>query len=106
MCGKFSQLASWQDVHACSQPLTSTPPGDHEQVISTPMRFAKIMRLGANGERELVRMRWGFAGKDDRTPTRPKHMHARAETIDKLPTFKHSFASRRGLVRCRRRCPR
>jgi putative SOS response-associated peptidase YedK len=31
-------------------------------------------------------------------PTRPKHMHARAETIDKLPTFKDSFAQRRGIL--------
>ncbi len=56
------------------------------------MRMAKIMRLSAAGERELEPMRWGFAGRSDVNPTRPKHMHARAETIDKLPTFRESFA--------------
>ena len=87
MCGKFTQLSSWDDVHAFSQPLTVST---GEVVVSTPMRTANIMRLNANGEREMVQMRWGFAGKDDAAPTRPKHMHARSETIDTLPTFKRA----------------
>jgi putative SOS response-associated peptidase YedK len=96
MCGKFTQLASWQEVHAFSQPLVAKP-GD-EAIVSTPMRMAQIMRLNADGERELVPMRWGFAGKNDTTPSRPRHMHARTETIDQLPTFKHVFAKRRGIL--------
>jgi putative SOS response-associated peptidase YedK len=96
MCGKFTQLASWQEVHAFSQPLIIN--GAEEVIVSTPMRFANIMRLKANGEREMVSMRWGFAGKDDTAPTRPKHMHARSETIDALPTFKHAFARARGIL--------
>lgn len=96
MCGKFTQLSSWQDVHAFSQPLTIS--GTEQVVISTPMRFANIMRLNTDGERELVQMRWGFAGKDDAAPTRPKHMHARSETIDTLPTFKHAFAHSRAIL--------
>ena len=96
MCGKFSQMASWQDVHAFSQPLVAKP-GD-EQVVSTPMRFAQIMRLSTAGTRELVSMRWGFAGRGDQTPGRPKHMHARCETIDKLQTFKGPFENARGII--------
>ena len=95
MCGKFTQLSSWNEVHAFSQPLTVSA---GEVIVSTPMRFANIMRLNANNERELVQMRWGFAGKDDAAPTRPKHMHARSETIDTLPTFKHAFAHARGIL--------
>lgn len=97
MCGKFTQLYSWRDVHAFSQPLAD--PGDPgELVVSTPMCLANIMRLRADGERELVAMRWGFAGKDDSTPARPKHMHARAETVDRLRTFAHGFAHARGIL--------
>jgi putative SOS response-associated peptidase YedK len=96
MCGKFTQMASWQEVHAFSQPFVSKP-GD-EEVVFTPMRFPKIMRLNAEGQRELVPMRWGFAGKDEPNPNRPKHMHARCETIDKLPTFKGPFEKRRGIL--------
>lgn len=97
MCGKFTQLSSWQEVHAFSQPLVVKQAGD-ELVVSTPMRFANIMRLNAAGARELVPMRWGFAGKDDHNPARPKHMHARAETVDRLPTFAQAFASSRGIL--------
>jgi putative SOS response-associated peptidase YedK len=97
MCGKFTQMATWEEVHAFSQPL-AIKDGPREVVVATPMRFAKIVRLNADGERELVSMRWGFAGKDDATPSRPKHMHARAETIDKKPTFASAFAHARGIL--------
>jgi len=91
-------MASWQEVHAFSQPLTLSPSQSAELVVSTPMRFAQIMRLNANGERELAPMRWGFADKKANAPLRPKHMHARAETIDRLPTFASAFAQARGIL--------
>jgi putative SOS response-associated peptidase YedK len=97
MCGKFTQMSSWEEVHAFSQPLVVKSDAD-DVVVSTPMRFAKIMRLNAAGERELVSMRWGFAGKDDATPARPKHMHARSETIDTKPTFANAFTHARGIL--------
>jgi hypothetical protein len=42
MCGKFTQMASWQEVHAFSQPLTMTSQPS-EAIVSTPMRSARIM---------------------------------------------------------------
>lgn len=99
MCGKFTQLASWSEVVAFSQPLVMPAVSRADEiVVSTPMRMAQIMRLNAHGQQALVPMRWGFAGKDDPVPNRPKHMHARAETIDKLPTFKEPFAHARGIL--------
>lgn len=89
MCGKFTQLSSWDEVHAFSQPLVVK--GTEPVVVSTPMRTANVMRLNANGECELVPMRWGFAGRDDPNPSRPKHMHVRAETIDTRRTFAHAL---------------
>lgn len=97
MCGKFTQHSSWREVHAFSQPLVLTGAPD-EIVVSTPMRFANIIRLNAAGEREVVSMRWGFAGKGDINPSRPKHMHARCETIDRLATFANAFAHGRGIL--------
>lgn len=94
MCGKFTQMSSWRDVHAFSQPLA----GADSEVVSTPMRFANIIRLNEAGEREVVPMRWGFAAKGDKNPSRPKHMHARSETIDRLPTFSDAFMHRRGIL--------
>lgn len=94
MCGKFTQMSSWRDVHAFSQPLAETD----SEVVSTPMRFANIIRLNDAGEREVVPMRWGFAAKGDKNPSRPKHMHARSETIDRLPTFANAFMHGRGIL--------
>jgi len=96
MCGKFTQLATWAQVVAFSQPLGETYPADI--VVSTPMRMARIIRLNGEGERENVAMRWGFADRKAANPSRPKHMHARAETIDTRPTFADAFAHHRGIL--------
>ncbi|MBL8845184.1 MAG: SOS response-associated peptidase family protein [Hyphomicrobium zavarzinii] len=97
MCGKFTQLATWEEVVAFSQPMTVTA-DKSGIVVATPMRFASIMRLHAAGRREMVSMRWGFAGKGDATPRRPKHIHARCETIDTKPTFAEAFVRGRGIL--------
>jgi putative SOS response-associated peptidase YedK len=97
MCGKFTQYASWQQVHAFSQPLVIKKDA-HEVVVSTPMRPAYIIHLDTEGRRVMTAMRWGFAGKDDANPSRPKHMHVRAETIDQRRTFAHAFATSRGIL--------
>ena len=96
MCGKFTQHSSWQQVHAFSQPLVVDSP--NELVVSTPMRPAYIMRLDPSGNRIMVPMRWGFSGVNDKTPSRPRHIHARGETIDTLRTFAQAFQEARGLL--------
>jgi len=96
MCGKFTQMATWAEVVAFSQPLTAIPQ-DQPVTVSTPMRIAKVMRVGEDGRRELAPMRWGFS-KPENPSFKPDHMHARAETINSRPTFAESFAERRGLV--------
>jgi putative SOS response-associated peptidase YedK len=92
-------MASWSEVHDFSQPIT-VPSGKEEPevVIATPMRFASVMHLDAGGARVMTPMRWGFAERSAKNPSRPKHMHARAETIDTLPTFAAAFARARGIV--------
>jgi putative SOS response-associated peptidase YedK len=96
MCGKFTQMAGWAEVVAFSRPLTAIPDGE-PVTVSTPMRIARVMRLGEDGGRELAPMRWGFS-KPGNPSFKPDHMHARAETIDTRPTFAGAFAERRGLV--------
>ena len=64
----------------------------------TPMRFATIIRLGASGAREAVRMRWGLVPPGAKDPNASPFIHARAETIDERPTFANAFRYRRGLV--------
>ncbi|MGE0830631.1 MAG: SOS response-associated peptidase [Hyphomonadaceae bacterium] len=95
MCGKFTQMATWPEVVAFSQPLVYAA---SERIVSTPMRMARIIRLNGQGARENVAMRWGFSKKGATTPARPDHMHARAETIDTRATFAHAFAHQRGVL--------
>ena len=96
MCGKFTQMMSWRELHDLSE-LTTTSSGDIETV--TPMRMASIIALDDDGKRVTKRMRWGFARLGAKSPAeRPDHMHARAETIDSKPTFREAFAHRRGLL--------
>lgn len=96
MCGKFTQMAEWSEVVAFSQPLVAVPEAA-PVTVSTPMRLAKVIRVGEDGRRELVAMRWGFS-KPENAVFKPDHMHARAETIDTRPTFAEAFAERRGIV--------
>ncbi len=96
MCGKFTRMYSWKEVVEFSQFL-----GNAEDPIetTTPMRFAPVIHLGADGKRTTSPMRWGFADRRAKSPVeRPKHMHARSETIDTLPTFSEALASARGIV--------
>ncbi|HUO94190.1 MAG TPA: SOS response-associated peptidase [Rhizomicrobium sp.] len=95
MCGKFTQMMSWREVVAYSQLLAAT--GDVETV--TPMRLAHVVTLDESGARKSVPMRWGMVARGAKDPmSGMKHIHARAETIDTLPTFREAFAQRRGLV--------
>ena len=88
-------MMSWSEVVAYSQLLAAS--GDVETV--TPMRFAQVITLDDSGARKSVPMRWGMVARNAKDPmSGSKHIHARAETIDTLPTFREAFAQRRGLV--------
>lgn len=98
MCGKFTQNYTWPQVHAYSNlfAAAAAPEVEAEGAI-TPMRFALALHI-ADGVPAVTPMRWGFAGRDDHEPHRPRHMHARAETVDVLPTFAQAFAQRRCVI--------
>jgi putative SOS response-associated peptidase YedK len=95
MCGKFTQMAAWAGVVEYSRMI---PEPATAVVTATPMRSVAVIRLNAAGERETVPMRWGFVDHRTGAPDIPRHMHARCETVDRLPTFADAFAGRRGIV--------
>lgn len=93
-------MMSWRSVRDLSDLVgrAGTGPLD-EIVVGTPMRLCHVIHLDTKGARANSAMRWGFADSRAKSPLdRPRHMHARAETIDQLPTFARAFASRRGIL--------
>lgn len=96
MCGKFTQLVEWEDVFGFIDPRVVMPE-DAPVRFATPMRMAEVIRLGEDGKREKLKMRWGFS-KPGQASFKPDHMHARSETVDSRPTFTDAFVERRGIL--------
>lgn len=98
MCGKFTMMMSWRELRDLSE-LTTGAAASGETMIGTPMRMVPVIHLDDDGKRVTEPMRWGFADARSKTPMeKPRHMHARGETVDTLPTFADSFAFRRGII--------
>lgn len=104
MCGKITQHVRWTDLPAVMREfgpegVASDDPDSHRVDVATPMRMARVIALDANGERQLVPMRWGFDAPWEKSKL---VIHARCETIDTKPTFREAFAEgRRGILVCR-----
>lgn len=99
MCGKFTQMLSWQEAVELSSLFGARV---NDEVVSvTPMRLAPVIHLDPSGERVVTPMTWGFTGREKDGRRIPKHMHARGETADRLPTFSDAFHHRRGICLAR-----
>jgi len=104
MCGKFTAQATWQQVVDFSQPLTGEGGGgdqgsgeDEVYTYRVNGMLPVIIWDAELGKRRIVPMRWGFP--DRRDWRRPQPIHARAETIDELRTFREAFnEGQRGIV--------
>ena len=96
MCGKFTQMATWRQVHAFSQVLGVS--GSDEVKVFTPMRAVPVVHLDDQGDRIVTPMTWGFTNRADQGRRTPKLMHSRGETVHRLPTFAESFRFRRGIT--------
>jgi putative SOS response-associated peptidase YedK len=64
----------------------------------TPMRFATLIHLAADGQRQAARMRWGLVPPWAKDPNMASFIHARAESIDERPTYRDAFRHRRGIL--------
>lgn len=99
MCGRFTYLYTWKQLHRLLS-LAHTPPdelGARYNVV--PTQVAPVVRLGADGQREGVMLRWGlvpsWAGDSS---IGNQLINARGETVRTKPAFRAAFAARRCLV--------
>jgi putative SOS response-associated peptidase YedK len=100
MCGKFTAMASWENVVDWSDAFTETKgAGENDQ----PMGFKVMSQLRLiiwdteEKKRKVVPMRWGFPRRGNWRS--PDPIHARSETIDSKPTFARAFKNaQRGIL--------
>jgi putative SOS response-associated peptidase YedK len=100
MCGKFTAMASWAEVVAFTQPLTTakaTGANDEPVTLRVTGLLNVIVWDAQEQRRKVAKMRWGFPHpKNWRVP---QPIHARSETMDELKTFKRPFLTgQRGIV--------
>ena len=61
MCGKFTAMASWAQVHAYSEAFTSVKGSDDREVTFRVMNHVPVIVLDREtGLRRVVPIRWGF----------------------------------------------
>jgi putative SOS response-associated peptidase YedK len=101
MCGRFAQfsdlrtLATRFGVAEAAVRAVEWPPR-YNIAPSTPIL---AVRLDGEGQRELVRLKWGLLPHWSVEPkTGYSTSNARAETVDTKPTFRAAFKRRRCLI--------
>lgn len=94
MCGKFTTRASWHDVTDLAD---AVPGGEEDRSVTLRVMAMLPVIVFDGGQRYTMPMRWGFPDPAD--PRRPWPIHARAETLDRKPTFAPAFRDgQRGIV--------
>lgn len=99
MCGRYSFTSPIEAVRQVFElpalPATNLQP----RYNIAPTQNAPVVRLNADGERELVILRWGLIpswAKEEKIGYRT--INARAETVTSKPSFRAAFRQRRCLV--------
>ena len=99
MCGRFTQNYSWEQVYKFLN-LFGTPRNLRPRYNIAPTTSVDVVRLNAEGKRELVSMRWGlvpFFWKKSLKEV-PATFNARAETVAEKPIFREAFKRRRCII--------
>lgn len=102
MCGKFTAMYSYAEVHAFSQPLNrDAAEREAEEDQDVTFRVMSILPVHVwdkeTQQRRVLPMRWGFPHPKDWR--RPQPIHARAETIGSTKAFSGAFRDgQRGIV--------
>ena len=97
MCGRY-ELHSHPAAIALAFGLAA-PPDVHARYNIAPMTEIPLVRVNSEGQRELVRMRWGLVPRWAKDPSIGARMiNARGETIADKPSFRMSYRRHRCLL--------
>jgi putative SOS response-associated peptidase YedK len=97
MCGRY-ELHSNPAAIALAFGLAH-PPDVHPRYNIAPTTDVPIVRVNAEGHRELVRMRWGLVPRWAKDPSIGVRMiNARGETIAEKPSFRTAYRRHRCLL--------
>ena len=97
MCGRYTQFASWQEIHEYFD-LLGPPRNIQARYNIAPTQDAPVIRLTERG-RELSMLRWGlvpFWAKDEKIGYRT--INARSESVAEKPSFREAYKKRRCLI--------
>lgn len=100
MCGRFTQHYTWKEVHDFLS-VFGPPRNLQARHNIGPTTTIDVIRLNAEGQRELVPMRWGlvpFFHKGTLKEFRAATFNARVETVSTSPTFRTAFKKGRRCI--------
>jgi putative SOS response-associated peptidase YedK len=99
MCGRFTQHYTWSEVHEFLS-VFGPPQNVQARYNIAPTTWVDVVRPTAEGERELVRMRWGLVPAWWKRPLKelPATFNARGETVVDKPMFRNAFKTRRCII--------
>jgi putative SOS response-associated peptidase YedK len=100
MCGRYTHLFTWKQLHRLME-LASWPIDElDERYNVAPTQFAPVVRVsGTAGRREGAMLRWGLVPSWAKDPAiAARLINARAETIAQKPAFRHALRRSRCLV--------
>ena len=100
MCGRFTHLYKWKQIHALLSLTSPRPPAElRERYNVAPTQLAPVAIATPEAGRSLEMLRWGLVPRwAESLAVGSRMINARAETVRTKPAFRDAFARRRCLV--------
>jgi putative SOS response-associated peptidase YedK len=99
MCGRFTQYYTWSEVRDFLD-LFGEPRNLRPRYNVAPTTTVDVVRLNAEGRREMTSMRWDLIPAWWKKPLKekPATFNARVETVDTSGMFRDAYRKRRCVV--------
>lgn len=101
MCGRFTNLMTWAEIVALYglMNVAEPQPGWKPKYNAAPTQRLPVLRLSADGHRDLSLLKWGLIPSWAREAKVGNSLiNARAEGVAEKPSFRSAFKKRRCLI--------